>query len=146
MNGWVPFRLDPKMPVHAYQTYGITRPPGTHSRRATCAEVDCVASARGWSTKVDVSTDLGRRQANYIRLASGRSYTHSQKGTVVTFMFAAGQRCFAEHRVNVERPSLFLKRGGDWRAGWDAVQMRDVDWVDDFANHQQDIAERIERG
>lgn len=146
-SGWVPFRIVPKMPVGAYQTYQTIRPRATHSRPASCADVNCQASARGWRTKVDVSTPLGGRQASYIRMKSGRAFTVKQEGDLVTFTFPPGQRCFAEHRVNIERPTLYVKRGGDWRAYTsESVRMRDVDWVDDFANHQADQAEHRGRG
>lgn len=142
-----PFRLPPKLPVQAYQTYQIWSPVRTHTRRATCAEVECEASLKGWRTVADVSTDIGRKRANYIRLASGRHFTVAQAGDVVTFTFPAGQRCFAEHRVALDRPALFLRRGGDWRAQTsEPVQFRAEDWVDDFANHQIDLAEAKKRG
>lgn len=147
MTGWTPFRLPPKLPVQAYQTYAAMRPLGSHTRRATCLEVDCAAQARGWTTQIDTATDLGRRQANYIRLKSGRSFTATEAGTLVTFTFPAGQRCFAEHRVNVDRPTIYLKRGGDWRATTsDPIVMHEDDWVDDFANHQDELADRLARG
>lgn len=146
-SGWVPFRIEPKMPVGAYQTYQSVRPRATHSRPATCRDVDCQASLKGWRTKVDVSSPLGRKQAEYIRLKSGRSFSIMEAGDLVTFTFPPGQRCFAEHRINIERPTLYVKQGGDWRARTsEPVRMRDVDWIDDFANHQSGIADRIERG
>lgn len=142
-----PFRLPPKLPVQAYQTYQIWSPVQTHTRRATCAEVECPASLKGWTTVIDVATPLGARQANYIRLASGRHFTATEAGTLVTFTFPAGQRCFAEHRVRLDRPELFLRRGGDWRAQTsEPVHLRAIDWIDDFANHQIGLAERIKRG
>lgn len=142
-------RPEPAMPVQAYQTYQAVRPTATHSRPATCKEVECRAHANGWKTTVDVSTPTGRRQANYIRMQSGRSFTAEQPGggTLVTFTFPAGQRCFAEHRVNIERPTLYLRRGGDWRGTtFEAVRLKEADWVDDFANHQIKLAETMERG
>lgn len=147
MTGWVPFRIAPKMPVGAYQTYQSVRPRATHTRKATCLEVDCQANKIGWKTTIDTATELGRRQANYIRLKAGRAHTIRTVGDRVTFYFPAGQTCFAEHLVGVDRPALFIKQGGDWRAHTSPpVRMRAADWVDDFANHQADLAEKIERG
>lgn len=144
---WTPFRVQPKLPVHVYDTYMIHSPVSTHTRPATCAEVDCVAARDGWITKIDVSTQLGAQQANYIRLKSGRHFTYTQVGSIVSFVFPAGQRCFADHRIKLERPELFIKRGGDWRQQTsDPIRMRAVDWVDDFANHQADLAEHVKRG
>lgn len=141
------FRLDPKLPVNAYTTYQAVRPRSTHTRPATCKEIDCAAFHKGWQTRVDVATDLGRRQANYIRLRSGRHFTAVQTGTLVTFTFPPGQHCFAAHTVALDKPTIFLKRGGDWRATTTpAVRMSDRDWLDDFANHQLTLAEARERG
>lgn len=140
-------RPDPIIPVQGMQTYEIVSPIQTHTRPASCAEVDCPNRANGWATAVDVSTELGGRQANYIRLHAGRAFTVTQTGDVVRFEFPPGQECFAEHRVPLGRPELFLKRGGDWRARtFDPITMRSVDWVDDFATHQQSIADRQQRG
>lgn len=146
-GGWEPFRLEPRLPVQAYKTYQVARPAGTHDRRATCTEVDCAARLRGWLTEVDVSTPLGGRQANYIRLQSGRRFTHTQAGDLVSFTFPAGQDCFAEHRVGLDRPALFIVKGGDWRQQTaPSVRMRAEDWVDDFATHQQQIADHRRHG
>jgi hypothetical protein len=140
-------RVAPAMPANAYQTYQAVRPRSTHSRPASCGEVDCKAYLNGWKTVVDVSTSIGRARASYVRLKSGRHFTASQNGTLVTFTFPAGQKCFAEHRVNVDRPTIYLRRGGDWRATTiEPVILDERDWVDDFANHQATLADAIERG
>lgn len=141
-------RIEPQMLPNAYQTYQAVRPRATHSREATCQEVDCQAYARGWRTIVDVTSPIGRRRANYIRLHSGRRFTAVERpGGAVEFTFPAGQLCFAEHRVNVERPTLYLRRGGDWRATTsEPVILNERDWIDDFANHQSKLAEQAERG
>jgi hypothetical protein len=141
------FRFEPKMTPDAYQTYELRRPTATHTRAATCAEVDCEAHLKGWRTLVDLSTPVGRKQANYIRLSSGRHFTAVEEAGRVTFTFPAGQRCFAEHRVPIDRPTIYLKRGGDWRATtFEPSRMRSADWVDDFANHQSHLADLVERG
>lgn len=144
---WVPNRHTPKLPVQAYETYQAVRPRTTHTRKATCAEVDCEANKIGWKTVIDTSTELGRRQANYIRLKAGRAHTIRTVGDRVTFYFPAGQTCFREHRVNVDKPTIYLKRGGDWRGHTSAPSlMRPEDWVDDFATHQQDLADKRQQG
>lgn len=141
------FRLPPKMPVQAYDTYQIISPIETHTRSATCQEVQCQAMANGWKTLADVGTPEGRKRANYIRLMSGRSFTFTQTGSVVTFIFTAGQQCFADHRVDIGRPAFYLRRGGDWRAVTsDKIMFNARDWVDDFANHQDRIATAVQRG
>lgn len=141
------FRINPALPVQSYKTYGIKAPIATHHRKATCREVNCSAYANGWRTVIDVSTDLGSKQANYIRLHSGRSFTWSQTESVVEFTFPAGQNCFAEHTVPLEREPIFLTRGGDWRAQTsEANVMRGEDWLDDCMNNQDKLKTIIERG
>lgn len=140
------FRPEPNLPPGAYQTYAISQPRATHTRVASCEEVNCVAQCNGWVTSVDVSTELGRRQSHYIRALSGRRFTFSQAGSMQTFEFPPGERCFREHRISLDRPSLFLKIGGDWRAYGPLVQMKPADWVDDFAEHQDGIVSRMRRG
>lgn len=142
-------RITPLLPAAAMKTYEVVAPLATHYRDGTCQEVDCGANAYGWVTLVDVATDLGRRQANYIRLHSGRTFTATEVGTLVTFSFSAGQKCFAEHKVPLEREQFFRVRGGDWRGDprrIGTVLRRPDDWVDDFANHQQTLADRLQEG
>lgn len=143
-----PFRLPPKLPVTAVKSYEILAPKSTHTRVATCAEVECLHSLKGWRTIVDVGTPLGAAQANYIRLHSGRHFTVTEDGSLVTFHFPGGQTCFAQHRVSLERPEIFRVRPGDYRGttGDIRVHVRPDDWVDDFANHQIKLAKAHERG
>jgi hypothetical protein len=152
------FRIEPKLPAGAMKTYAILRPTSTHFRPATCAEVDCPQYLHGWRTVVDESTDLGARQAHYIRTQSGRSFHEQRDRTgvgvlgAVTFTFGPGQMCFrtADHRVPVGRPELFVVREGDWRGNprrtEPRVHKRAADWVDDFANHQDRLATRLGQG
>lgn len=146
------FRLSPLRPAHSYKTYSIASPISTHTGPATCAEVDCVGYLRGWTTTVDTSTDLGRRQEGFIRYRSGRHFTAERVGdTLVRFTFPPGQRCFASdsHRVSLERPELFIVRGGDWRGnptGEFYQHKRPDDWVSDFSEHQDKLATEIQRG
>lgn len=143
------FRIQPVGPAESYKTYQFLRPKETHTRVATCAEVNCAYSNGGWRTTVDVSTELGQKQANYIRLHSGRSFTFTETGTLIVFAFPSGQKCFAEHRVSLEREPIFRVKGGDWRGNPRRVPIvtrRPEDWVDDFAENQIKVAERIQRG
>jgi hypothetical protein len=139
----------PKMGASAYKTYALMRPRATHTRVALCAEVDCRAMANGWKTIVDVSTELGRRQANYIRLHSGRSFTATEDGTLVTFVFPAGQKCFAEHRVLLEREPLFRIKDGDFRGnprGTPVLKLSPIAWRDNFGEHQEKLADKQKEG
>jgi len=148
-----PFRIAPKMPPSAYKTYALRMPPATHFRKATCQEVDCRAYVNGWVTHIDVSTELGQRQARYIVDKSGRTYTTNgtpdSTDTRVTFTFPPGQQCFADHQVPLEREPFYIVRDGDWRGNPTGRKMRHAnaqDWIDDFGEHQQNIAESKERG
>ncbi|HEY0638384.1 MAG TPA: hypothetical protein VGD67_12120 [Pseudonocardiaceae bacterium] len=138
------------LPAAAYQTYAVLNPPSTHTRPATCDEVGCPALANGWITVLDPAADLTAAQAHYIRSESGRRFTESRDdlGRLV-FEFAAGQKCFTQHRVSLERDPIYLRRGGDHRGnplGEQVVHTRAEDWVDDFATHQQQLADLRARG
>jgi hypothetical protein len=135
------FRPDPLGPVQAYQTYEAT----ARTRPATCRDVQCAAREKGWQTVVDVGSQLGQRQANYIRLRAGRAFTFAQDGDRVTFTFPPGQQCFRQHTLPVG--ALFVKRGGDWRAVTsEPVQMRTEDWIDDQQNTFDRIRTTAQRG
>lgn len=144
------FRFPPKMPVTSYKTYSLISPRGTHWRKATCAEVDCEAYLKGWVTKVDITSVLGSKQANYIRLHSGRSFvTSDEGGPIVTFTFPAMQKCFADHQVPVQREPICLVRDGDWRGnptGRRTVHSRSGLWVEDFAEHQGRLSDEFKKG
>lgn len=147
MPEWTPNRAPMRLPVTGYVTYRSAKPVKTHTREATCQEVDCQAYARGWKTHVDVRLPLGQRQVKYLRMHSGRKFTVSGVEPLLTFHFPAGQQCFAQHRVSNDRPPLYVKQGGDWRARTsEPVRMREIDWVDDFATHQQDLADKKLKG
>lgn len=140
------------MPVSAYKQYSL-HSPETHWRVGRCEEVVCEAYQNGWITKLDVGTELGQKQYAYITNHSGRRYTeraYNYEGpSIVEFHFEAGQQCFAQHRVPLERDPILVVRDGDFRGnptGRRHVHSRVDDWVDDFANHQIIIAERFNRG
>jgi hypothetical protein len=147
-----PFRVEPALPVGAMKTYGIRQPISTHFRQATCAEIACDPHTNGWKSVIDESTELGKAQAHYIRNRSGRRYSEDRGSVaaVTVFTFEPGQTCFASdvHRVSLDRPPLFIVRGGDWRGTDGAVRshVNGDDWVDDFANHQQQLADQINQG
>jgi hypothetical protein len=141
------------LPAEMFKTFGIRRPLKTHWRPATCAEVDCAAHARGFTIRCDLRTVLGLDQARYIRDKAGRHFTHvfSEEGKVITFTFPAGQKCFQDHRLPLERPALFIVRNGDHRGpGKRRPEKRVFDrpdqWVDTFAEHQDRLATAAQRG
>ena len=133
--------LDPA----AYQTYSITRPPD-RSVVAACEQVGCAAWTRGWESAIDERTELGARQAAYIRTRSGRTFREQRTAAGLTvFRFEPHQRCFAEHRT---RPEIYAVRGGDWRAQTSPtrVHRRPADWVEDFGEQQQRLTDQQKRG
>lgn len=146
-----PFRgFTPQLSPEHMKTYAIVRKDGVHMRPATCAEVECEQWAHGWVTRVP----RGSKMAQFIEgNTHGRTWaevdTHGAPER--EFRFLAGQPCFrsSTHRRPIEREPLFVVRDGDWRGnprGTPAVQRTADDWVDDFANHQQQIAEARDRG
>lgn len=139
-------RIDPNLPVAAYQTFSITTPPDV-TVKAACEQVGCAAWAGGWESTVDESTALGQRQAAYIRAKSGRTFRELRRASgLTTFRFASGQRCFAEHRT---RPERYAVRDGDWRGnptGRRREHQRPADWVEDMAEHQLRLIEQQKKG
>lgn len=144
-------RVEPQLPASAMKTYEIIQPLSTHFRPATCAEVECGAHVNGWATTVDESTELGGKQAYYIRKQSGRQFSEEKIESGLTrFVFAPGQTCFRQHRMTLEREPIYRVRSGDWRGdprrGGVFTYRDGDDWVDDFATHQQKLADRLEQG
>lgn len=142
--------FEPLLPAHAKKTYSIMAPRATHFRKATCSEVDCEAEEFGWVSVIDEGTELGKRQAHYIRKLSGRRFheEHSELEGRTVFTFEAGQSCFTEHEVPLGKPELYIVRDGDLQQNLGNVRQhtRPEDWVDDLATHQQKIADAIQEG
>ena len=142
--------IEPSLPPYAYKAYVIAAPLTTHYNLATCADVDCPHYLTGWDSLIDERTDLGRRQASYIRGPSGRRFTEErQEDGLTRFAFEAGQKCFGEHRARNMRPDRYVERDGDYRGnptGRRYVHTRPEDWVDSFKNHQSKIRGLVERG
>lgn len=139
-------RLDPAMPVSAYQTYEV-RAPRDVQQRSACEQANCQAWRYGWESVIDESTLLGQGQAAYIRTQSGRTFREQRNDAGLTvFRFEAHQRCFADHGT---RPELYLVRDGDWRGnptGRQRQHTRAQDWVEDFGEHLQQIADQQQKG
>lgn len=139
------FRIQPAMAPGAYKTYAYSRGRDIR-RKAACQDVGCEAYAHGWETAVDEATEMGRQQAHYIRTQSGRTFREyrSEAGLTV-FRFETHQRCFADHQTVAE---AFYVRGGDWRLNQGLLRRHanGTDWAEDFGEHQQRLADEIERG
>lgn len=144
--------IPPRLPPAAMKTYSIIAPKSTHFRPATCAEVDCPAHLHGWTSTIDERTDLGQFQADYIRRTSGRGFTECKDDTgQAVFTFHPGQTCFAagDHNIRLERPELYVVRGGDFRGNprGDVARLPgSAAWTDDFGEHQEVLADKMKEG
>lgn len=149
----VPYRVQPAMPVQAYQTFGVRMPRATHWRDATCEEAGCKRWANGWKTSFVPGTPEGEKIRWQIRNSPIR-----RKWTVVRLVdktevvFEAGQECFMQdhpathHKLPVARPQIHVVRHGDWRSGWGSRVVRSEEWVERFALNQDKLKTLIERG
>jgi hypothetical protein len=125
-------RIDPYTKV-----FRADAPLATHWRYGTCEEAECEAHAHGWLTRVDETTELGQAQAAYIRRDHTRQYTETivTEG-LTTFRFAAGQQCYQEHRVPLERaPVLRVATVNEVR-----THTRMADWWDDMHTHTDNVS------
>lgn len=143
--------ITPNMRPQDYTTFRISSPAATHFGPATCLDVDCKAMINGWSSLIDESTQLGQRQAHYIRKVSGRGFTeHRTEAGLTEFIFTPGQKCFAEHVYRNERPAHYLVQGGDRRGNPLGIRpvahTRPQDWAENFAEHQDKVKTILERG
>lgn len=121
------------------RTYQVARPRETHTRAARCEEVGCGHHVGGWETVLPVDHDM----LGWIRHASGLRFTETRAGDgVVRLAFPPGQQCFlgiaGRHAVPVDRPSLYVVRGGtkaQGGPGYRKVHQRAADWVEDMSEH-----------
>lgn len=142
-------RVEPLMDAGAYKTYAVVAPVSTHFRRGTCAETNCPHYLNGWRTRIENLTPDLLHTATH----SGRRYTVQQVAEGESYLvFPAGQPCFAaaEHRVRLDRPPLYIVRDGDHRGNPRRTRARQhlnpANWVEDFAEHQQALADEIKKG
>lgn len=140
-----------RLGAESFQTFQAFAPKETHSVPATCEEVECVHYLHGWKMKLDLATELGQRQAHYIKYRSGRAYTDQNLGDgLVELTFRANQKCFQEHRRQIERDPIFRVKGGDSRGNPlrtpTRVHKKPEFWVEEFAENQDRIATAIEKG
>jgi hypothetical protein len=138
-------RITPNLPSSQYQTYAISSPTD-RLVLAACHQVGCPAWTHGWESAIDERTELGQGQALYIRTQGGRTFKESRTGDGLTvFRFDSGQRCFSEHRT---RPEVYTVKPGDWRGTYGDTRRHAsaADWVDEFGEHQQNLADLIEKG
>lgn len=144
-------RVTPRVGAEHYQTFQISAPKSTHTRRASCEEVECQQYLRGWRMRIDLNTELGQKQAYYIKHHSGRSFRAiGQENGVVDLEFRGQQDCFQEHRVPNDRPEVYRVKGGDFRGNplrtLTRVHKKPEFWVEEFAENQQKIADAVKKG
>lgn len=85
--------------------FRIASPMSTHTRVATCEEVECSYNREGWKVRVET---LLPESVKAIK-ASGRSYKKVQVAPGETYLyFPSGQQCFTTHRVPLDRPEFFF--------------------------------------
>lgn len=142
-------RIQPLMGPEAYKTYAVVSPLSTHFRPATCAEANCSYHRDGFQVRVE---GLAPEVLHAVQ-HSGRKYTVQTVAEGETYLvFEPGQSCLQQslHRVPVDRPPLYIVRDGDFRGNPRGTKARlhqnPGDWVDDFATHQQAIADAIQEG
>lgn len=161
------FILPPRLESHRYDTYGVVMPKATHTRAGKCEEMEIICTsiskgsdgseqfcpekhcghwAHGWATMLDVSTDLGQRQARYIIDRSGRHWKAKQDGAKVVFTFPAGQQCFVDHRIPLEREPLFTFKHSHLITGERAAVINGREWLDRFGQNQLNLKDQIEKG
>lgn len=141
-------RWEPAGDPGQYTTFSGRMPPATHSRPATCEEYGCMMLANGWATSVDERTELGQRQARWIRQASGRQFTEERGPDGTVFTFTPGQECFgsADHTVPNGRPEILLVARGDWRASEPGRVVGLSEWHGRLGEHMEQLITARERG
>ena len=146
-------RLTPKAGPEHFKSYAWRAPIETHWRRGTCEEYECAGYLNGFVTTVDVGTDLGRKQYYFLTHDKTRKPSIQRVSErLIKFVYAPGNRCmsYGDHRVPIGKPPLLLVLGGDWRGNprnlRTVVHRSMENWVEDFALHQDKIAEVVGRG
>ena len=87
-----------------------------HFMAADCKETGCPHYEFGWTTTIDEQTDLGRKQARYIRKEAKRKYTEQNNAVGLTlFYFESGQKCFTAHKVQTGEAPIKLVTKADGR-------------------------------
>lgn len=143
-------RIQPLRGPEAYKTYEMRAPLATHFRPATCAEANCTYYRDGFQVRVE---GLAPRVLHAVQ-HSGRKYSVQKIAEGETYLaFEAGQPCLRAslHRARIEdRPPLYVVRDGDYRGNPRGTRARQhlnpQNWVEDFATHQQAIADEIAKG
>lgn len=144
-------RITPAGSPEQYKTFQVVAPISTHTEVISCEQAECPQYARGWKMTIDLNTDLGQKQAHYIKNLAGRSYKKlSAVNGLVELEFAANQPCFGEHRVRIDRPEIYRVKGGDFRGNPlrtpTRTHKRPEFWLEEFQANQDRLKTAEERG
>lgn len=147
-------RFAPEAGPEYFKTYTMSAPFASHWRPATCEEYECEDFLKGFVITIDFSTTLGQKQLHYLTKVDKERRHHMQRTGPheVKLVYGPGNSCFkrGDHRVPLDRPPFYLVSEGDWRGNPRRIRprryQRPEDWVDDFATHQDKIAEIQKRG
>lgn len=138
----------PKMGPEFYKTYAVAVDRDDW-RPATCAEVDCDHYLHGWKIRIE---GLAPEDVHLLR-TSGRRYREEHIAEGQTWLhFEAGQPCFraSKHITRIGKPELYIVRDGDQRGNPRGTKprrhLRPELWQEDFAEHQQGLADAQQRG
>jgi hypothetical protein len=141
-------RIAPQGRVQDYKTYQIVSPLSTHWEPATCQQTGCPEFVNGWRVRVEgLPPDMIHAAKN-----SGRKFTELEVAANEHWLvFDAGQPCFraTEHRRLLDKQEIFIARDGDHRGnptGNVRRHSRPEDWQEDFAEHQDRLAQMVQQG
>ena len=128
----------------ATRDYRIHMPPDRWVR-AACEQVGCEQWRYGWDSLIDERTPLGKAQADYIRMQSGRTFREMRAPDGLTvFRFEPRQRCFAEHRTRPARLTVetATRRGSLVLATHSSL----ASLAQDYTEHVGRLSGQYERG
>lgn len=137
----------PQPPPSAYKNFAIRAPKETHTRPATCQEAGCIAFQNGWT----LNKEMLSPELLYAATHSRRRYTEVKIAEGHTILqFEAGQPCFAEHRVSLERPAFFYAGQGTPRTlttpqTFSIRRARQFQNADDWRDSMQENLEKIQK-
>lgn len=148
-------RMPQQLGPEYYKSYTMSMPLSSHWRKVTCEQYECDAWKYGFVLDIDVSTELGQKQFYYVTHDKSRKYSMQRPSlNQFKFVYPPGNAGFAgpqhDHYLPLGREPIFLVRGGDWRGNPRKTPTRvhaEVgDWVEDFAENQDYLAQIAQRG
>ncbi len=132
-------RASPKLEVAKMVTYAVKSPRSTHTRPGTCEAARCKAFRIGFRLTLPANSDRIAHAKQFIKGELDgikRSFTLERDGNLVHLWFPKGTPCTraTKHRVSLQRPELYVVRGGDWRGNTGTIRKHKVadHWVEDF--------------